>query len=224
MGYINFEVEVEDGNVSSDEELTFSDNENNFIDDSNEECSQPPSFYRFVNQTSDPVEAVNDDDGSQFDRRYLQTEMFFSIDTEHVEFEEFDDAKKCAEKFLKSLLSQDGDIKNSFFDAILYSFLFKLSEDNKVLKESGEEFFDKFSKEKDSLQLDDSLNSFFKKCHLVNDLLETKGLFLRVYERHGKFQYVIKKVYRAKIILCEIFYHVSFKSLIDMKYLLNFLL
>ena len=149
--------------------------------------------------------------------------MFFSIDTEHVEFEKFDDAKKCAEKFLKSLLSQDCDIKNSFFDAILYSLLFKLSEDNKVLKESvkdvlGEEFFHEFGKEKHSLQLDDSLNSFFKKCHLVNDLLETKGLFLRVYERRGKFRYIIKKVYRAKIILCEIFHHVSFKSLIDMKY------
>ena len=41
----------------------------------------------------------------------------------------------------------------------------------------GEEFFDKFMKEKDLLQLDDSLEGFFKKCHLVNDLLETKGFF-----------------------------------------------
>ena len=122
MGYINFEVEVEDGNVSSDEELTFSDNENNFIDDSNEECNQPPSFYRFFNQTRDPVEAVNDDDGSQFDRRDLQPEMFFSIDTEHVEFEEFDDTKKCAEKILKSLLSQDGDIKIHFLTLFRTAF------------------------------------------------------------------------------------------------------
>lgn len=64
MAYINFEVEVEGENVSTDEELTFSDNKNNFIDDSNEVCNQPPSFYRFVNQTRDPVEIVNDDDGS----------------------------------------------------------------------------------------------------------------------------------------------------------------
>ena len=52
----------------------------------------------------------------------------------------------------------------------------------------GEEFFDKFMKEKNSLQLSDSLKRFFKKCHLVNDLLETKGLFLRVYERCDKFR------------------------------------
>ena len=70
----------------------------------------------------------------------------------------------------------------------MYDVLFKLSEDNKVSTENikdvfGEEFFDKFLKEKDSLQLDDSLEGFSKKYHLVNDLLETKGLFLRVHER-----------------------------------------
>ena len=105
---------------------------------------------------------------------------------------------------------QDCDIKNSFFDAILYGLLFKLSEDNKVSKENiknflGEEFFDKFMKEKNSLQLNDSLKRFFKKCHLVNDLLETKGLFLRVYERCDKFRHLIKKGVRGKNnIICDL--------------------
>ena len=77
---------------------------------------------------------------------------------------------------------QDSDMKNSFFDAILYGLLFKLLGDNKLLKENikgvlGEGFFNKFMKEKDSLQLDDSLEGFFKKCHLVNDLLQTKDFF-----------------------------------------------
>ena len=183
MDYITFQAEVEGENFSADEELTFSDNENNFIDDSNEECNQPPSFYRFFNQTRHPVEAANDNDGSQFDRRDLQPEMFFTINREHVKFDESDDAKKCAEKFKESLLSfQDSDIKNSFFDPILYGLLLKLWEDNKVSNGNikdvlGEEFFDKFTKEKDSLQLDDSLEGFFKKCHLVNDLLQTKDFF-----------------------------------------------
>ena len=98
--------------------------------------------------------------------------------------------KKCAEKF--ALLSfQDSDIKNAFFGPILYGLLFELLEDNKVSNGNikdvlEEEFFDKFMKERDSLQLDDSLEGFFKKCHLVNNLLETKGLFLRVYERRDK--------------------------------------
>lgn len=34
---------------------------------------------------------------------------------------------------------------------------------------------------------------FFDKCHLFNDLLETKGLFLRIYDRRNKFRYAIKK-------------------------------
>ena len=93
--------------------------------------------------------------------------MFFTINREHVEFDEFDDAKKSAEKFKKSLLSfQDSDVKNSLFDAILYGLLFRLSKDNKVSKGNikdvlVEEYFDKFMKEKDSLQLGDSFEVFF---------------------------------------------------------------
>ena len=59
---------------------------------------------------------------------------------------------------------------------------------NEVLREKvrnvlGVKFSYKLISEKNSLQVNDSFNSFFEKCHLVNDLLETKGLFLRVYER-----------------------------------------
>ena len=57
----------------------------------------------------------------------------------------------------------------------------------------GEDISNKFMKEKGFLQLDDSFDSFFDKCHLVNDLLETKGLFFRVYERCDGLSYVIKK-------------------------------
>ena len=123
--------------------------------------------------------------------------MFLAV--EHVEFDDFHDASKCAEKFKKSLVSlQDGVIKDSFFDAILYGLLFKFSENSMVSREKirdilREEFSNKLISENCSLQLDDSFDSFFDKCHLVNDLLETKGLFLRVYERRDKFRYPIKK-------------------------------
>ena len=63
----------------------------------------------------------------------------------------------------------------------------------KVRDVLGEKFSYKLISEKNSLQVDDSFNSFFEKCHLVNDLLETKGLLLRVYERRDKFRYLIKK-------------------------------
>ena len=122
MDYINFDAELEDENESSDEEFSLSAKEDNFIDDSTE--NQAPSFYRFVNQTHDPAEALDDDNGSHLDRQDLQTEMFLAMSREYFEFDNFYDAYKYAEKLKKTLLPfQDGDIKDSFFDAILYGFL-----------------------------------------------------------------------------------------------------
>ena len=50
---------------------------------------------------------------------------------------------------------------------------------NKVLREDArhileEEFVDKFFNEKEFIQLDDSFECFFDKCHLVNDLIEKR--------------------------------------------------
>ena len=73
MDYIDFEAIVENTN-DSDEEIVFSKNlnDNTFIDDTNQkEEEDSPSFYRFVNQTRDPGEALNDDDKSKLDVRDL---------------------------------------------------------------------------------------------------------------------------------------------------------
>ena len=61
----------------------------------------------------------------------------------------------------------------------------------------GEEFYKDISDCKELLRLDNSLNNFFKKCALVNQFLEKKNLFLRVYERKDKFRYQIKKGIRG---------------------------
>ena len=100
-------------------------------------------------------------------------------DRDNVEFEE---GGKCSELFEKSLLWFDDNIKDSFFNFVLYSMLFKLTENNRVSKENienklGKEFFDKISESKELLRLDDSLEGFFKKSILVNDFLEKKKLF-----------------------------------------------
>lgn len=100
MEHIKFEAEHE--NANDKEELVFSDHEDeNFIDYSNQEDNQLPSFYRFLNQRRDPIEAVNDD-GSKLDKQDLQLEMFYCIKREHLESDEFDDSKKYAEKFKKA--------------------------------------------------------------------------------------------------------------------------
>ena len=52
-----------------------------FIDNSVQEKVTSPSFYRFVNQTQDPLEALSDssDDKSILDFADLQPEMFYQI-------------------------------------------------------------------------------------------------------------------------------------------------
>ena len=132
MKYTNFEAEVEEENVEDEEELVYSDQENeNFIDDSKCYNIQSPSFYRFVNQLCDPVEAVENNDGSRLDRHDLQPEMFHTIKREQVQFDDFDDNQECANRFKKNLCSfEESTLQDSFFEAILYGFLFKLSPDN----------------------------------------------------------------------------------------------
>ena len=106
MEYINFETEVEAENVEDKKELVFSDQENeNFIDDSNSINIQSPSFYKSINQSRDPIEAVEDDDGSRLDRHDLKPDMFHTIKREQVEFDDFDDIQECANRFQKSLCS-----------------------------------------------------------------------------------------------------------------------
>lgn len=88
--------------------------------------------------------------------------------------------------------SLSGNLKNSFFGSVLYCLFFQgnwLTEDNKTYKDKaeenlGKEFYDKFKEKKEVLQLDNSLENVFQKFHIANDVLEIKGLFLRVYERH----------------------------------------
>ena len=51
------------------------------------------------------------------------------------------------------------------------------------------------------MQLDSGLSTFETQCHIVNDLLMSKNLFLRVYELRKKFCYLIKKMPKGKIII-----------------------
>ena len=51
------------------------------------------------------------------------------------------------------------------------------------------------------MQLDLGLSTFETQCHIVNDLLMSKNLFLRVYELRKKFCYLIKKMPKGKIII-----------------------
>ena len=79
MEYIAFEAKVSD--VNNDEELIFPKKltDDSLIDNSVHERGTSPSFCRFVNQTRDPLEALNDssEDKSNIDSCDLQLKMFY---------------------------------------------------------------------------------------------------------------------------------------------------
>ena len=117
----------------------------------------------------------------------------------------------------ETLCSFENDSKDSFFNAILYGFLFKLSKDNKKDKEKVEEvlgnsFFDDFQKRKKILQLDHSFDDFEKKC-IANEHLVKKVYFLESMKDTINFVILLKKVYRAKIKIYKTFDLVWFKNL-----------
>ena len=104
--------------------------------------------------------------------------MFSIEERNNVEFDEFEGSGKCLEQLKKSLLSFQGDLKDSFFDAVLYGLLFKLSENSRIISRNdiekilGIRFYKELSECRELLLLDDSLNGFFKKCTPVNKFLE----------------------------------------------------
>ena len=131
--------------------------------------------------------------------------MFIAVGRENLDFDEFDESVKLSDKFKKTLHKfEDVDIKDSFFGTVLFGLLTKLSSNNENFmvewagEKLGEEFIEKLLSLKENLRLDDS----FEKCHFVNELLEQKHLFLRVYKRRDKFRFLIKKgvVGRNKIV------------------------
>ena len=60
------------------------------------------------------------------------------------------------------------------------------------------ESFDKLESKKEFLLLDLSLPTFETQCHVINNLLMSENLFLRVYELIKKFYYLIKKLPKDK--------------------------
>ena len=178
------------------EHLIFSDDENkgsgkvddNFIDDSELKESEP-SFYRnFVDQTKDPRIAIYEegDDETFVDTRDLQTELCAVKNRDNVIFDEFSSYGKCVHKFKKSLSSfDDSKTENSFFDAVIYGLLFKLTERKIFIKDKvesvlGREFYKDFCDVKYRLKLDALMYRFFDKCAQTNELLAKKTFFSKV--------------------------------------------
>ena len=75
MEFIQFDADDLDQkqHKTDEEEIDLlAENDYFFDDESVQEESEEPSFYRFVNQTRELNKALNCDDGSRLDRRDLQ--------------------------------------------------------------------------------------------------------------------------------------------------------
>ena len=145
MEFINFEaIDSDQESQENFEEEDILSGNDNFIDDKSVEGdTTQPSFYRFVSQTHDPQEALNCDDQSHVDHRDLQPEMYICEPRENVEFDNFEDSAKLSEKFKKSLrTSDDVDKEDSFFGAILFGLLTKLSNNGSFNEQPVAEILD----------------------------------------------------------------------------------
>ena len=150
MEYIDFEAEVSGDN--SDEELIFAEKltDDKFLDNGTQQRSTSPRFYRFINQTRNLIVAVNDKDESNLDTCDLQPEMFYHVKREFVEFDEFNSYETVSDNFLKTLCTIEPDSNDSFFNAVLFVLLFKLSKDEKIDRQKIEEILGMiFKKEKE---------------------------------------------------------------------------
>ena len=145
MEFVNFEaIDSDQESQENFEEEDILSGNDNFIDDKSVEGdTTQPSFYRFVNQIRDLQEALNCDGQSHVDHRDFQPEMYLCEPRENVEFDNFEDSAKLSEKFKKSLrTSDDVDKEDSFFGAILFGLLTKLSNNGSFNEQPVAEILD----------------------------------------------------------------------------------
>ena len=210
MEFIDFEAEIID-NFSRDNENQKDDIADKIFNNDGDNQDVSVNFYsRFHNQTRDIFDAVNDhsDDNCKLDKRTLQPEMYWEIDRSFAQFDEFDGWEESAKKLKKkkkTLCTFQINSPDSFYNAILYGLIFKLSKneqqifnENKIEQIIGKQFINSLKDRKKLWQLELSLCNFEKKCYIANQFLMEQNLFLPVCEQRDKFCFVIKKDVQGK--------------------------
>ena len=164
-----------------------------------------------MNVTRDLRDTITDQSMAQeLDLVSEGPETFVSdfVDEVSYEFYEFFGFEKRIQNFNQELKIFERKSKDSFYFSILYVTYYHLIErkedfdfcqdEEKLCQVLGQDFFEKLKSKKESLQPDLSLYTFEAHCHVVNDLLMEKKIFLRVYEFRKKFRYLIKKMSKGK--------------------------
>ena len=132
----------------SEEEYSEKEDEMFVSDESNDEDGEKDaSFYRslnnkeeqvkFVNQTRNPEEAVQESDNEYF-REDDMPELFDSENREEVEFNSFENSSNKSQAFKESLVCF-GNVDNHFFYAVVYGLMYCKSNGGNVSLEKAEE-------------------------------------------------------------------------------------
>ena len=192
---LNEAAEVEGDNFklvfSDDEEemLSPTTDDRQFIDDSSEQA-EDCSFYRdfnnrehyprFINQTRDPVEVVNEP-AEEFYGEDDMPEMYDPEKREDIDFDLFDTDHDRAMRFKNSLVCFS-DVENHFFYAIIYGIMHdKLKRQNVKLENAketlGDDFFLKLKEVESNVMLDYTLFGYFDRCRQINEILSKKIIF-----------------------------------------------
>ena len=209
MEFIEKYARVEAGEEEDDnDEMAEADQvrhllDDEFIDDENSFQDQCPLDYRLVNLTRDMTEACNDleywkdfecsDPGNYVHKTYGSR-------TDHEpEYDEIKGFEKRIEQFNSSLKQFRGNDNESFYFAILYGTYFKLKGKDDDFSDDlqaflGTMFLEQLEEKRSEMFLDLNIQTLERQCHMINDVLLSKNLFLRVFEKRKQFRYVIKKL------------------------------
>ena len=186
------------------DEVNHSDVE--FIDDEQNVVGQNPSDCCLMNVTKDLQEALTEQTMSAGLVECSDPENFVPdyVDEAEWEYDEFKDYKsklKNLEKIWKFLRKTQKTLSTTpfFMEHIVpcYTIRKSLSSVNRMLNSLqclDKFFFGELQEKKYKFQLDLNLSNFQMQCHVINDILMNKKLFLWVYELRKKFRYLIKKV------------------------------
>ena len=191
MEFIIHEAEVSDEIYSENSDC--SEAESVFDDFIKQDCNEEidsATFYRnfensqrFQNQQKNIAEEIDKDEELYYGEDG-QPEMFAPEDSKHIEFHSFNNYKKKAEEFKRTLLRFENiSVKNHFFYSAVYALAYLKNPQKPIDFNSAVSIIvqDKFVKLKDiekEIILNYTQFGFFDRCMKLNNILaEQFGFF-----------------------------------------------
>ena len=187
--YINFEAEASDNDETPmDDDPIFDDPM--LIDDTEDQLNNEPSFFRFVNQTTNPdkvLARVREEE--ELAVQSLEAANYIESFEVGDEIDEETSGQKNKEKFLETLVNPivEQTRENSFFSALIYAINFDINKEtkkseDKVLKDKiAKDIFQKLGAKKQICVMDLDRANFDDMCFDINEILIEHNYFLRVF-------------------------------------------